>query len=156
MIPGSRNGESSVVPNATTRLDEAASEHLVTLLTDGLERQGRREDARVLILGMEQGLGSNTPELVLQVVMDLQARSIDATAYSTDEAAQTLAPGDDAPTDCYDAIVLFAPLSAIEGVGLDDLLSSETEGQLLVDVVGSVEPAAVAQRGGISVTYGGL
>ncbi|WP_267642374.1 hypothetical protein [Haloarchaeobius amylolyticus] len=150
------------VPSVTTRIDESASEHIVTMLHDALENHDRvDDDPHVLAVGIgheadDEASGESLNDLAQETLFELKSNGIEVMGLSSGAAVDTLGEQADTPTDCYDAIVLFRPLHEVDDLGVDDLLSEEAPFQLFVDVTGTVEPASVVEHGAVSVTYRGL
>lgn len=152
MTPPPQTENGAQIPSVPRHAGESASHHVVRLVEDGLTADDGTP--RVLTVGFRQDEDRfGSLDLVVETIDELRQHGIAVTGYDTEMTAETLGETPDTPTDCYDAIVLFAPLHAVEDLDVDDLFSKESGNQLVIDLTGTVEPGEVARHDAICVTY---
>lgn len=154
MTPPPQTETGAQIPSVPRHAGESASHHVVRLVEDALTIDGDDQSARVLTVGFRQDEDRfGSLDLVVETIGELRQHGIEVTGYDAETTAETIGDTPDTPTDCYDAIVLFAPLNAVEDLAVDDLFSDAGGDQLVIDLTGTVEPGVVASHDAVCVTY---
>lgn len=146
----SRNDHEAQIPNVPRRFGESATDHVVRMLDEGIPT----DDPSILTVGFRQEETSmGSLDTVTEIICGLRERDIHVTGYDTDTAMETIGDANDTPTDCYDAVLVFSPLHTVDGLSVEDLVSDDDTDQFVIDLTGTVDPAAVAKHDAICVTY---